>query len=70
MLEYVNYRPSSLLSQIYKVFINRIACCVKRELYDSSPASQAAYQPGGEIIEQIIIKKIKIKLILESFFIG
>ena len=54
MLECGNYRPISLLSHIYKVFISKIASCVKRDLYDSFPASQAAYQPGRGTIEQII----------------
>ena len=54
MLECGNYRPISLLSPIYKVFISIIASRVKRDLYDSFTASQAPYQPGRGTIEQII----------------
>ena len=54
MLECGSYRPISLLSHIYKVFISIIASRVKRDLYDSFPASQAAYQPGRGKINQII----------------
>ena len=38
-----NYRPISLLSHIYKVFISIIASRVKADLYASFPESQAAY---------------------------
>ena len=49
-----NYRPISLLSHVYKLFITIIASRVKDDLYASFPASQAAYQPGRGTIEQII----------------
>ena len=52
-LECGNYRPISLLSHIYKVFISIIATRVKNDLYASFPDSQAAYQPGRGTIEQI-----------------
>ena len=54
MLDCGNYRPISLLSHIYKLFITLIANRVKNDLYDSFPASQAAYQPGRNTIEQVI----------------
>ena len=53
-LECGNYRPISLLSHIYKVFISIIASRVKNDLYASFPNSQAAYQSGRGTIEQII----------------
>ena len=49
-----NYRPISLLSHVYKLFISIITQRVKSDLYDSFPDSQAAYQPGRGTIEQII----------------
>ena len=53
-LDCANYRPISLLSHVYKLFISIIAERVKRDLYSSFPASQAAYQPGRNTIEQVI----------------
>ena len=53
-LECGNYRPISLLSHIYKVFISIIANRVNNDLYASFPDSQAAYQPAHGTIEQII----------------
>ena len=41
-----NYRPISLLSHIYKLFMSIITNRIKNDLYSSFPASQAAYQPG------------------------
>ena len=52
-LECGNYRPISLLSHIYKVFISIIANRVKNDLYTSFPDSQAAYQPAHGTIEQL-----------------
>ena len=49
-----NYRPISLLSHVYKLFITIIANRVKNDLYASLSPSQAAYQPGRGTIEQII----------------
>ena len=49
-----NYRPISLLSHIYKVFITIIANRIKNDLYASFPPTQAAYQPGRGAIEQIL----------------
>lgn len=49
-----NYRPISLLSHVYKLFITIIANRVKRDLYASFPPTQAAYQPGRGTIEQIL----------------
>ena len=52
-MECGNYRPISLLSHIYKVFISIIANRIKRDLYASFPSSQAAYQEGRGTIEQV-----------------
>ena len=46
-----NYRPISLLSHIYKLFISIITDRIKGDLYFCLPPSQAAYQPGrGAIV--------------------
>ncbi len=50
----LNYRPISLLSHIYKLFITIITGRIKNDLYSCFPSSQAAYQPGRGTIEQII----------------
>ena len=52
-LECENYRPISLLSHIYKLFISIIAARVKSDLYTSLPETQAAYRPGRGTIDQI-----------------
>ena len=53
-LECGNYRPISLLSHIYKVFISIIATRVKNDLYTSFLDLQATYEPARGTIEQII----------------
>ena len=53
-LDCENYRPGSLLSHVYKLFISIIVARVKSDLYESFPSTQAAYQPGRETIEQIL----------------
>ena len=53
-LDCENYRPISLLSHIYKLFISIIAARVKSDLYASLPETQAAYRPGRGTIDQII----------------
>ena len=53
-LDCENYRPISLLSHVYKLFITIVANRIKNDLYASFPTSQAAYQPGRGTIEQVI----------------
>ncbi len=65
MLECSNYRPISLLSHIYKIFITIISERVKNDLYKSLPSSQAAYQPGRGTIEQILCMEQIIEKSLE-----
>ena len=48
-----NYRPISLLSHIYKLFMTIIGNRITDDLYSCLPKSQAAYQPGRGTIEQI-----------------
>ena len=48
-----NYRPISLLSSIYKVFITIICERIKSDLYEYFPETQAAYQKGRGTTEQI-----------------
>ena len=48
-----NYRPISLLSHVYKLFVTIIGDRIKNDLYSSFPPSQAAYQPGRTTTEQI-----------------
>ena len=48
-----NYRPISLLSHVYKLFMTIIGDRIKDDLYSSFPSSQAAYQPGRSTTEQI-----------------
>ena len=48
-----NYRPISLLSHIYKLFMTIIGSRITDDLYSCLPNSQAAYQPGRRTIEQI-----------------
>ena len=48
-----NYRPISLLSHIYKLFMTIIGDRIKSDLYLSFPSSQAAYQPGRGTTEQV-----------------
>ena len=48
-----NYRPISLLSHIYKLFMTIIGNRITNDLYSCLPISQAAYQPGRGTVEQI-----------------
>ena len=48
-----NYRPISLLSHIYKLFMTIIRCRISDDLYSRFPDSQAAYQPNRGTTEQI-----------------
>ncbi len=65
MLECSNYRPISLLSHIYKIFITIIYQRIKNDLYKTLPPSQAAYQPGRATIEQIFCMEQIIEKSLE-----
>ena len=49
-----NYRPISLLSHIYKLFMMIIGNRIKNDIYPNIPSSQAAYQPKRGTIEQIL----------------
>ena len=48
-----NYRPISLLSHTYKLFMTIIGKRISKDLYSSFSTSQAAYQPGRNTLEQI-----------------
>jgi len=48
-----NYRPISLLSHVYKLFMTIVGNRITDDLYSCIPKSQAAYQPGRGTIEQI-----------------
>ena len=48
-----NYRPISLLSHVYKLFMTIIGNRITDDLYSCFPESQAAYQPGRGTVEQI-----------------
>ena len=48
-----NYRPISLLSHVYKLFMTIIGGRITNDLYSCFPDSQAAYQPGRGTTEQI-----------------
>jgi len=48
-----NYRPISLLSHVYKLFMTIIGNRITDDLYSCFPDSQAAYQPGRGTTEQI-----------------
>ena len=64
-LKCTNYRPISLLSNIYKLYISIITERIKNDLYQCLPSSQAAYQPGRNTIEQIISLEQMIEKSLE-----
>ncbi len=65
MLDCSNYRPISLLSHVYKLFVTVISLRVKQDLYNLLPSSQAAYQPGRGTIEQILCMEQIIEKSLE-----
>ena len=48
-----NYRPISLLSHVYKLFMTVIGRRITDDLYATFPDTQAAYQPSRGTIEQI-----------------
>ena len=48
-----NYRPISLLSHVYKLFMTVIGRRITDDLYACFPDTQAAYQPSRGTIEQI-----------------
>ena len=48
-----NYRPISLLSHVYKLFMTVIGRRITDDLYACFPDTQAAYQPSRGTVEQI-----------------
>ena len=52
-LDCKNYRPISLLSDVYKLLMQVVYTRIKKDLIEALSKKQAAYQPGHSTIEQI-----------------